>query len=907
MSAFTDVIERIRALVFRRREEAELAEELRFHLDMSAEHAERAGVTAQEAKRRSVIALGGVERTKEDVRDARGTRWLEDLATDVALALRTIRRAPGFAFIVIGMLAIGIGANTAIFTLIDAVVVRSLPVRDPERLVVIGDPSMVTSTGRGVGTQSMSYLLYKDIRDHQGPLESVLASGPTGRLDVLVGEGATEFEHPEGRFVSGNYFSVLGVPPFRGRVFDGSEDDAIGASPIATISHRYWTRRFQQDPSVVGSTIVVNNTRVTIVGVTPEYFTGEVVGASADLWLPVTMHDALKPNVRWLDKRNQIWLLLLGRIEPGATIAQVQADYSPFIVRMIAENATDRADDFLARNPDVPIAAGHRGFSDVRETFATPLFTIMIGVALLLCIICANVGNLLLARAIARGKEMALRLALGAGRGRLIRLLLAESLVIGAFAAVAGLLLAWWAGGALLAFASDGMPFAIDLVLNVRVLAFTIGLSVVAVALFGLVPAVRASRTPHATMLRDGSRTIDTGGAGARGRRITPARVLIGAQVALSVVLLVGAAMLSRSLRNVQEADVGLDRDHLLMLDVDIETRGYQNERLVTLAHTLRDDLARIPGVRGAAYSENGIFSGTEWSTTIALPGRDPMSAEDANTGTDNVGPGYFRDIGARLIAGRELEASDERSLARVAVVNQSFARFYFPNGEVVGQTFIVSDTVPITIVGIVADTRTRHLDAAVRRRAYFPFVPVTNPEDLRFAIRTSGEPGAVMEQVRKAVTAVDPLLVIRVLQPLPVLMRQSIRERRLVAHLASGFGILALFLASFGLYGVMSFAVKRRTSELGLRAALGAQRTDVLRLVARDALTLVAAGAVIGVPLALASTTLLRAQLQGVEPIDPVSLFVALVAMSASAAVAALLPALSAARVSPLVALRAE
>jgi predicted permease len=910
MSLFTDLIERARAMVFRKREEAELAEELRFHLDMSAERAQRAGASASDARRLSAIALGGVERTKEDVRDARGTRWLEDFVTDIGLAVRTIRRSPGVAVIVIGMLAIGIGANTAIFTLIDAVVVRSLPVREPERLVLIGDPTMANSTGRNTTVNAMSYLLYRDIATLGGPLESVLAAGPTGRLDVRIDATATELEHPHGRFVSGNYFSVLGVPALRGRVFDGTEDDALGAVPIAVISHRYWTRRFQQHPAASGSTIVVNNNRMTIVGVAPEDFTGEVVGESADIWLPASMHDALKPRQQWLGQRSQVWLLLLGRLAPGATLEQVRASYSPFMVRTVAEHAGSRREAFLARDPQPIIAAGHRGFSDVRGTFQAPLLTLMIGVALLLCIICANVANLLLARAISRGREMAVRLALGAGRGRLVRLLLAESLLLAVLGAAAGLLLAWWGSGALLSFATDGEGIPLDLALNVRVMAFTVAISCGAVVLFGLAPAIRASRTQHASMLRDGARTIGSE-LGVVQRRITPARVLIGAQVAFSVVLLVGAAMLSKSLRNVQSAHVGLDRDHLLMLDLDIETRNYDRARVAPIISALVERLSAIPGVRAVAYSENGIFSGTEWSSTITIPGRDLASDEDRMTATDNAGPRYFSGIGARMLAGRDIEAGDIQAAPRVAVVNESFARFYFPGENAVGKTFMMRDSIAMTVIGVAADVRDHHLDRAARRRAYFPYVPVdstfTNPEDLRLAIRTAGDPAVVATEVRRIVTAVDPMLPINATVPLSQLMRQSIQERRLVAHLASAFGVLALVLASVGLYGVMSYAIKRRTGELGLRAALGAQRRDVVRLVLTDALSLVAGGVLAGVPLALASTRFLRAQLHGVELLDPASIVVALGVLAFSAAVAALLPALNASRVSPLVALRSQ
>jgi predicted permease len=457
-----------------------------------------------------------------------------------------------------------------------------------------------------------------------------------------------------------------------------------------------------------------------------------------------------------------------------------------------------------------------------------------------------------------------------------------------------GLLLAWWGAHLLLVVASDGSAIPLDLSLGYRVLWFALWVSGAAVLLFGVTPALRATRMDHGTTLQLGARALAGGGA-ARGR-LSPGGVLISSQVALSVVLLVGAAMLTRSLRNVQGVDVGLDRDQLLMIDVDIGVRGYQGERLLMVA---------------ATYSENGIFSGTEWSTDIAVPGFTGRQRADSMTGTDNVGAGYFRAIGATLLAGRDIAPADQGQRVSVAVVNQAFAKFYFPGEIPIGRSFMVDDSIPISIVGVVADVRGHNLDGTVRRRAYYPYVPtdqdVSNPTELRLAVRTRDDPFAMTERVRSVVAAIDPLLPIDRLQPLSVMMRQSIREQRLVVQLASVFGALALVLASVGLYGVLTYAIKRRTGEIGLRSALGAQRSDVVRLVLSDALRLVAGGIVLGVPLAVASTRLLRGQLHGVPSIDPASIAVAVAVLGGSAVVAALVPALGASRVSPLVALRAD
>jgi predicted permease len=899
----------------------DIDDEIAFHVDMTEQRLVAGGMTIEAARERAMKQFGSVEPVRNDCitldtqreRAASRVKLLSEVQQDVSYAFRTLRRNVGFTAVIVGALALGIGANTAIFTLIDAVVVRNLPVSHPEQLVVIGDPTLVNSFGEGTPhTDALSYPLYKDIQSHAGRFTGVLATGRAGRLDMLVDGANAELEHPRGRFVSGNYFTVLGVPSYRGRVFDGSEDRTLGGAPVATISHAYWTRRFQQDPSVVGRTVVVNDNRFAIIGVTPPSFTGEVVGESPDIWLPLSMYDVMHPYERALETRNSSWLLLLGRLEPGVTLEQARQELTAFIPRTIVANATGSTGaTFLARKRPVFVSSGAKGFSEIRATFEAPLFTLMIGVALLLCIICTNVANLLLARAVARGREMAVRLALGAERSRLVRQLLTESALLAVIAAGAGLLIALWGSRGLLMLASDGAPIPLELTVDASMLAFTILVSFGAVALFGLAPALRASRVDYATTLRASGRAVTSGQFGSRGRRASLGSLLIAGQVALSVVLLVGAAMLTRSLRNLQSVDVGLDRDHLVILNVDVNARGYRGVRLAELTRGLRERLAAVPGVSAVAYSENGIFLGSDWSSEVGIPGVTLPTAEDSSAATDNVGPGYLRAIGGRLLAGRDIEMADEQQAHRVAVVNNAFASYYFHNVNAVGKYFYIRDTVAIEIVGVAADIRDHHLDVAARRRAYSPYMPTdtlfTNPTELRFAVRTTGDPRGVVENVRQAVAAVDPLLPIDRNEPLSTLMRQSIREERLVARLASVFGVLALLLASVGLYGIMTYAITRRTGEIGLRTALGAQRSDIMWLVLSGALRLVGAGIVVGVPLALAASRLLRGQLHDVPPMDSGSIAAALIVLAASAVVAALVPALRASRVSPLVALQGD
>ena len=574
----------------------------------------------------------------------------------------------------------------------------------------------------------------------------------------------------------------------------------------------------------------------------------------------------------------------------------------------------------LAPNPDnhtarIQVVSGARGFSWVRNTYQAPLFTLMIGVALLLCIICGNVANLLLARSVARGREMAVRLALGANRARLVRQLLTESAVMAVLSAALGLFVAWGGSRALMHLVSPGGGIAVNAGLDLRVLGFTLGVSILAVGIFGLVPALRASRVDLASSMRANAQSV-TGSAGMTrgGGRAPVAKILIAGQVALSVLLLTGATMLVRSLRNLQDASVGLDRDHLVIVDVDIRTNGYIGAPLANLAHSLRDRIAGVPGVRAVTYSENGIFSGTESGTTVELPGWLGRNPEDSVINYDMAGPNYATTLGAALMQGRDLLPSDEGRPARVALINAAMANFYWPGQSPIGKYFHISDSLAIQVVGVVGNVRDHSLTDSLERRAYFPYLhsdtagaSFGSPGSLRLEVRTAGDPSALVQPIRRAVLAVSPTLPIDGVDALTNLMAESIAQQRLLAQLATGFGVLALLLAAIGLYGVMTYAIIRRTGEIGLRVALGAQRKNVINMVLFDALRLVAAGVVVGLPLALLTTRYLGTQLHGVGPTDPVSMATAIAVLALSAVAAVLVPALRASRVSPILALRAD
>ena len=895
----------------------EVDDELAFHLDMRTRQLIGQGVPPDEARREALRHFGDLERVRtscvtydqERLSAMQRANVIDEIRQDLSYAVRTIRRNAGFATVVALTIALGIGANTAIFSLVHAVMLRTLPVPAADSLVALGDPAATGSVFHSSAPQGemFTYRGYTLLRERSRAFSGMLASGRADRVQVITDQAQGEPDRPRARFVSANYFQVLRVPAMQGRTFDGSEDASVGASPVVTVSHSYWTRKLAADPRAVGREILINGARFTVIGVTPEWFTGEIVGQSIDIWIPVTMQTVVMPKRAWLTESEAYWLILLARRAPGVTLTQadamVQRDMRGILGEIGSFSAKDLAD------VTVPVSPGARGFSRVRESYGQALVTLMIGVGLLLLIICANVANLLLARALSRSREMSVRLAIGAGRGRLVRQLLTESLVLGALGAAGGLLLARWGSRLLLALASDGSPaIPLDTRLDLPVIAFTGAVSIVAVVLFGLVPALRTSRVDLATVLRASARSL-TGASGGWARQFSTGQLLIAAQVGLSLVLLIGASLLVRSLQHVQNAPTGLDRDHLVIVDVDAQSRGYAGDRLLTFTRDMSQRLARVPGVAAVSWSENGVFSGTESHTTFQVPGFVAKAEDDTSAAYDQVGPAYVRALGARMERGRDISEEDIATRAPVVMINGAMARFFFGASDPIGRSIQLGDSGTVQVVGVVADVRDHQLTSAPERRFYVPAVRnrYGDPTALSFEIRTTGAPGPLVPAIRKAIAEFDPLLLIEDAGTLDFAMRQSVREERLLARLAAGFGLLALLLASVGLYGVMTYSISRRVSEIGLRVALGAQRAMVLRMVLMDAMRLVGMGVLIGVPLGLAAARLLRAQLHGVESADTVSIAVALTVLILSAAIAALLPALRASRVTPLVALQQD
>ncbi|MGH7627235.1 MAG: ADOP family duplicated permease, partial [Gemmatimonadaceae bacterium] len=918
-----------------RRAERDVNEEIEFHIAMRAKKLVDAGLDSAAARAEAERQFGDSRNVRAEcvtidrarARAAERAHRLADLRQDARYAWRTVRSNRAATLTMVVILALGIGANTATFTLIDALLLRTLGVPQAGQLVTIGDPRRTGSLSRGTPRSDLaSYPLYTDLRDGNHVLSGLYASGRTGRVDVRVArvpgadgvdgadapDGATtgdEPEHPRARLVSGNYFSVLQVPAVAGRTFTGSEDRAPGADPVVVISYDWWQQRFAGARSAIGRSLTINGAPLTIVGVAPRGFTGDIVGQSTELWIPLMMQPVIMPHRNWLEDRSTSWLLLMGRLKPGVSLEQARTQLVELERRSLIAHASASevggVERGMRKRP-VQVEPGDRGFSYYRAAYAPALFTLMVAVGLVLLVVCANVANLMLARATARGREMSVRMALGAGRLRLVQQLITESMLIAAAGGALGLLVAWWGSLALLRLAGGGSsPIPLDVHLDGRILAFTGVLSLVTALLFGVAPALRATRVELGAALRTQGRSV-AGSAGRPGR-IALGKLLVVAQVALSILLLVGTGMLVRSTRRLEHADVGLSRDRLLIASVDAERGGYTGARLAALMRDLTTRLARVPGIAAVSLSENGIFSGTESGTTLQVEGFLARADSDTLVTYDDVGPGYFRTIGAHLLQGRDIEARDNETGSKVAVVNETMARFYFPSGNAIGH-HIQTDSASWDIVGVVADVEEQSVRNPPSRRVYFPTVQMSElPGSFYLEVRATGDPARLVVPVRRALQGVDASLVVLSADPLSNLIRDSISQDRLVAQVVTFFGLLALVLAALGLYGVMAYATVRRTSEFGLRIALGASAGDVTRMVLREALLLVAVGALVGVPAALLATRLLRSQLFGIGLFDAPSVLLAVAVLGASAALAAWLPAARAARVSPLEALREE
>ncbi|MHB8754527.1 MAG: ABC transporter permease [Candidatus Acidiferrales bacterium] len=830
---------------------------------------------------------------------------------DLRYAVRMLFKSPGFTAVAVLTLALGIGANTAIFSFTDQVLLRMLPVPHPEQLVVLRspgpNPGHTWSDTQG-GAMSFSYPLYKDLRDRTSVFSGLLACFP---VDVNVsGHGATESAH--GELVSGNFFDTLEVRPALGRVFMPSDETAPGANPVAVLSYAYWTRQFGADPSILNKPLTVNGTSLTVVGVARAGFDGVQVGAAPDIFIPITMKQQMAPNdsLNLMD-RTAHWAAILGRLKPGMTRARAQASLQPVYAPILESDAKllklsgIRLKQFLAK--PLQLEQGSRGRPILQHDARQPLIFLMAMVGLVLLVACANLASLLVARGEARQREIAVRLALGAGRWRLVRQLLTESLLIGVAGGAAGLAVASWClttmvGAIPAGIGMTGMQAGLD----PRVLLFALALTIVTSLLFGLAPAMRATRVNLQTTLKDQGSSVSEGRSNVRLRKI-----LIVAQVALTVVLLAGAGLLARTLTNLERTNLGVRTSHVLQFSVEPELNGDSPAQTLAFADNARRQIAALPGVRSATASVMSIFGDDDAGFNITPQGYAMHPDEDTNVLANWIGPNYFSTLGIPLVAGREFSDADTAKSQKVVIINEKLARRFFagrnPIGLHIAQGAGNNIHPDMEIVGVVKDSKWDGARTKISPFMYAPYSQFPPLGALTFYVRTERDPAQMAATLHATVARLDPNLPVNDMRTLTEQVGQTMFNDRLVATLSISLALLAALLAALGLYGVLAYVVARRTRELGIRMALGAQRGDVMRLVLGEGARLALIGVVCGVVIALALTHLMRSLLFGVSATDPltfigVSLLLALVAL-----LACYIPARRAMRTDPMIALRYE
>jgi predicted permease len=836
---------------------------------------------------------------------------------DVRFALRTLRRAPLFTTLAALSIALGIGANTAIFTLLDQVVLRALPIPSADQLVQLQIDGRFSGNTWGDGTE-LSYPMYQDIRDR-----NAVFSGVCARFEWpmhLSAGGATE--RINGELVSGTYFPVLGVGPALGRIITPADDRVYGGHPVAIVSFDYWTGRFNSDPRIVGRKILLNGQPFTIIGVSRQGFHGVDIGYATQVFVPMMMKPQLTPGWNFLEDRRSRFARVFARLRPGVTAERAEAALQPFFRAMRQEEIKDSS--FTTASPYakreflraslkvVPAAQGHSG---LRDYVTRPLWTLMAIVTGVLLIACANVAGLLIARGMARQREIAIRIALGGSRLRVALQLLVETLVLSFIGAAGGLLLATWGTSLLLSFFVDDPSAAGTLSgsPDARVIAFTVGLAFLTALVCGLAPALQATTPSLAPTLKDQAGTVVGGGP------VRLRKALVIAQVALSLLLLIGAGLFVRSLRNLLAQNPGFETSNLVAFTVDPSLNGYAAERIKRLAATIIERTRTLPGVTDASIASIAVLKGGSWNSSVTAEGYAAREGEDVESYNNTVMPGYFQTMRIALLLGRDFSERDARQTPakertsdyRVAIANQLFVDKYFrgtsPIGRHVGFGNNPGTPTPIEIIGVVGTAHYVGIRDQAEPQLFFPLLEDRTPGVLSVYVRTTSPPETLFAPLRTAVRGLDPSLPVYDLRTMADQVDQSLRTERLVARLSTVLSVFATLLAVIGLYGVMAYTVTRRTREVGIRMALGAQSTAVAWLFVREAAILVGFGCLLGLPALWVFGQWVRSQLFGIDPLDPITIGVAAVGLGAVALAGALLPAVRASRINPLQALRVD
>jgi predicted permease len=901
-------------MFFRRRQrEQELDREIRSHLDLEAEERQSDGVSADQARNAAHRAFGNAALVREDTRATWGWTSFERLVQDLRYATRVLRKAPAFTAVAVLSLALGIGANTAVFSLLDAALLKTLSVRDPDQLrilrwvktrnSIIHSHSGYETTDARIGQRvraSFSYPGYRLLAANVPQFSDLVAFA--GNQFTVIAGGTSEYA--DGHLVSGNYFTGLGVQPLIGRPIL-PENDGPSGPRVVMLSYRYWQKRFAGDPTVIGREIMVNRLSVPIAGVLPPHFEGLYPGPGVDIFLPLAAVDEVGTPWYSTSRTDNWWVQVFGRLKPGISDQAAASSIQAVLNGHVRDYAGNVREDAI---PHVLLAPGAQGVELFQNDWSTRLKILSGAAALVLLIACVNLANLVLARAAGRGREIAVRLAIGAGRSRLLRQFMTESLALAIAGAALGALLADPLSRTLVYYWAGTGSLSLDIRIDARALAFTIGLSLFTVLLFGLAPAWRAARADLTAAMKGSGK-----GAAVSGR-MRLGRVLVVAQVALSVLLLVAAGLFVRTLRSLTNVDLGFRPEHVLTFQTDAGRAGYKGQRAADLYARMQEKIAAIPGVEAAGWSHTGLIQYSITNDDVYIPGRQ-IKPENRNSNMLFCSETFLGAMRIPILVGRSISAADRFGATKVAVVNEALARRIFDGANPVGESIYFGNFKkpdpgdgPIRIVGLAKDAHYSSVRGAAPATVYMPYAQ--SPERARnvtFVIRAVLPPLSIAGAVRRAVADIDRTLPVAKIRTQEEQIQNTLGTERLFAGLVSGFGALAAILAAIGLYGVLAYTVARRTAEIGVRIALGATRSNVQWLVLRESLLTVVLGIAIGTPAALWLTKLIKSALYGVDPKDTFSFAAAVVLMLAVTAVSAWIPARRSARVDPMVALRYE
>lgn len=907
------------ALLHRDRLEDRMDAELACHVELLTEDLMRSGVSAKEAARQARIAVGPMLKHKEDMRASFGLRWLDELRADLRFALRVLCKSPGFTAVAVVSLALGIGANTAIFTVAQHMLLDRLSVSHPEQLKMLyWSESRVGIVqdmwgfwddlpGGGQVSTSFSYPVYEALRSQNRSLADVMAFKPYGRMTVTV-HGDAQAEDAE--MVSGNYYSVLGVQPQLGRSIEDSDDGAVGSGPVVTISDRLWTNRFGRSADVIGATILVNSTPMTIVGVNPPGFTGAYSAqGTPDIFLPFSMQPVVAPQdfdstmpPSLLGDKNLWWVLMMGRVKPGVSAAGAEAALNGTL------SAAVRATMPVSKDEQVPkllLRDGSRGQNPSAEGFEKPIDVLMALAGLVLLLACANLANLLLARAGARQRETSTRLALGAGRGRIVRQMMTESLLLSFMGGVGGLLLAWTMRNALPRLVSNSWaPPAFSAKFSWPIFAFAAAVSVLTGIVFGLAPAWQSTRIEVSSSLKSNALAI------AHRRRGLAGKAIVVFQIALSMLLVVGAGLFARTLVRLAQTPLGFRSHNLLLFNVELPEKLYPKAASNVLLERLEERIAAVPGAQKVTLTRLPLVSGNAYNATFVPEGQQRKPTGNPSVLVNDVGGRFFSTFGIPIVAGRDFTSSDTATSRKVAVVNESLAKTYFPNRNPVGKTFQAGLNHPemIEIVGVCGDAKYYRIRAKIEPTYYEPYWQRGDGiREATLAIATPLAGEALLSSLRDAVRQVDANLPMLDVRTQDEQIAANMQQAHTLAVLTGGFGVLALTLACVGIYGIMAYAVMQRTSEIGVRLALGAVPRQVLQMILREASQLSIAGIAIGLGTSFAMARLIRSMLYGISASDPMTLCGACLILLVVALGASWIPARRAAGVQPVEALRHE